>query len=128
MNPMRLLSGSTTTAAISGAWRVSSRSTASRSFHGSTSVSATRCFGTPALDAVEVGDATAAPGGDVERVRLHVEVRLRGAAGDQALCLGEEPRGRGRWIEEAVRAHVRCGAEGMPRAAAVSTAPRPARL
>src|SRR2546430_7683928 len=43
--------------------------------------------GVEALDAVEVGDATAAPGGDVERVRLHVEVRLRGAAGDQALRL-----------------------------------------
>ena len=55
---MRLLSGSTTTAAISGAWRVSSRSTASRSFHGNTSVSATRCFGTPRLDGTLVGSCS----------------------------------------------------------------------
>ena len=44
---MRFDRGSTSTAASSEAWRVISRSQASESFHGRTSVSSTRCLGTP---------------------------------------------------------------------------------
>ena len=52
---MRFDRGSTTTAASSAAWRVMSRSQASKSFHGRTSVSCTRCFGTPPEDGVLAG-------------------------------------------------------------------------